>query len=508
MRRSPPSSTPAAPIPYVDYSATITVTNSAGTVVFTGAAASITQNGNAAQFTVNAPAITLPEEGTYQVVVSVSDSDGGGGGGGLITVSAASTAVIADAPLTTPPVGVTQNVNTGVVLGFGLSVGTFTDANLAAPTTDFTTTIDWGDGSPNSIGLVSNLGQPAGTFVVYGTHTYAKPGSYFVTTNVLDDGGSTTTLYATFNVTDLKVTGSTKSFTAVEGQNTGTFVLATFEDPNTLATLSDVKAELAIGGWGDGFPLGAGVQLTVQQIGVDPANFEPVFEVLGSHTYGEETPPGLPDTLTVIITTLGGAQTILTSPPGGGVTVLDAPLYGSAGTEITGVEGSSTGTVLLGTFTDANQAATVADYTTPPGSVVVNWGDGSAPQTLAAGNLAAIGTPNGVEWTINAAHTYTEEGTYSYTVTVTDDGGSSTIVSGSAIIADAALTAGPRDPLDAQHRHRATQLDGHRHLHRRQHLRHHRRLHGHHRLGRRLAPEHRGRRRHRHPRPVRRRGRP
>ncbi len=94
-------------------------------------------------------------------------------------------------------------------------------------------------------------------------------------------------------------------------------------------------------------------------------------------------------------------------------------LTGSAGNAITGVEGSSTGTVLLGTFVDANQAATVADYTTPPGSVVVNWGDGSAPQTLAASNLTPIGTPNGVVWTINAAHTYTEEGTYAYTVTVT-----------------------------------------------------------------------------------------
>ena len=44
-------------------------------------------------------------------------------------------------------------------------------------------------------------------------------------------------------------------------------------------------------------------------------------------------------------------------------------------------------------------------------------------------------------FSINAAHTYAEFGTYAYTVTVTDDGGSVTIISGSAIIADAALTA-------------------------------------------------------------------
>ena len=86
----------------------------------------------------------------------------------------------------------------------------------------------------------------------------------------------------------------------------------------------------------------------------------------------------------------------MTSPPGGGVTVLDARLTSSNGTTITGIEGSPTGTDLLGTFTDANQFATVADFTTGAGSVVVNWGDGSAPQTLAAADLTAIGSPDGV----------------------------------------------------------------------------------------------------------------
>ena len=106
------------------------------------------------------------------------------------------------------------------------------------------------------------------------------------------------------------------------------------------------------------------------QIGVDPANSDPIFEVLGSHTYGEETPAGLPDTLSVIVTTSGGTTTTLTSAPGGGVTVLDAPLTGSSGNTITGVEGNPTGTILLGTFVDANQAATVADYTTGIGTVI------------------------------------------------------------------------------------------------------------------------------------------
>src|SRR5262249_3578310 len=142
---------------------------------------------------------------------------------------------------------------------------------------------------------------------------------------------------------------------------------ATFTDPNTRATVADVQAQLAVGGWGDGTPMGAGVLLVVQQIGVTPLTDPltpgaPIFEVLGSHTYKEETPPGLPNTLSVIITTLDGANPVtLTSPPGGGVTVLDAVLSSSNGTELTGIEGNpATATApsavgpLLGTFSDSN----------------------------------------------------------------------------------------------------------------------------------------------------------
>ncbi len=387
---------------------------------------------NGVVWTINA-AHTYTEEGTYAYTVTVTDTDGA-------AAIVSGSATIADAALNAgTPTALTPN--TGIALPSTTIVATFIDANTFATTADYTASIGWGDGSPATTGVVVATATP-GVFDVEGGHTYANPGDFTTQVSVHDDGGSQVVVPGTSVVTDLPVTGSTKSFTTVEGQNTGPFVLATFADPNTLATVSDVQATLAVGGWGDGTPGAAGVQLVVQQTGVDPATGDPTFEILGSHTYAEETPPGLPDPLSVIVTTLGGATTTLTSPPGGGVTVLDASLTGSAGTAITGVEGKSTGTVLLGTFVDANQAATVADYTSGGGSVVVNWGDGSAPQTLPAGDLATIGTPEGVAWTINAAHTYAEEGTYAYTVTVTDDGGASTIVSGSAIIADAALTAG------------------------------------------------------------------
>jgi hypothetical protein len=437
--------------PIGDYTAQIVVVDPLGNTVVNVSAASITQQGTSAEFTVHAPALTLPEAGSYSVRVVVTDTDGSD----TVTAAGWSLAVIDDADLTAGP-SLTPSGFSGVALT-GVGVGTFTDANPTAGTGDFTATVFWGDGTAASAGTVTQPGGVGTAFDVAGSHVYAKPGTYTVTTNVVDDDGETTTLTATFTITDNPINGATENFTAVEGQSTGEFVLATYTDPNTLATVANENAVLAIGGWGDGTPTVAGVRLVVRQIGVTPLTSPtnpgaPIFQVLGSHVYAEETPPGLPDTLSVIITTLGGTTTTLTSPPGGGVTVHDARLTSSNGTEITGTEGIATPTLLLGTFTDANQGATNADFLPLPmpggngGSVVVNWGDGSAPETLTAAGITASGSPEGVIFSLTDTHTYAEAGTYAYTVTVTDDGGATTVISGSAIIADATLTASVTQP--------------------------------------------------------------
>jgi len=383
---------------------------------------------NGVVWTINA-AHTYTEEGTYAYTVTVTDFAGA-------TAFVAGSAIVADASLAagSPTVLI---LNTGVPTPGATVVGSFTDSNPFATTADFRTTIDWGDGSPTTTGIVVATATP-GVFDVEGGHTYATAGAFTTKITVVDDGGSQVIVPGTATVTDLAVIASPATYTAIEGLPTPLFVLCTFEDPNTLATLSSVNAALAIGGWGDGTPTVAGVNLVIRQIGVDPANTEPIFEVLGSHTYTET---GV-FTTNIIITTRGDAAGQTTHCTGT-VTVLDAGLIGSEGGEIAGVEGASTGSVLLGSFVDSNQGSTVADYTSGGGSVVVKWGDGSAPQTLPASDITSIGVPDGVTWNVNASHTYTEEGTYAYTVTVTNDDGAATTITGSAIIGDAALTAGP-----------------------------------------------------------------
>ncbi len=249
--------------------------------------------------------------------------------------------------------------------------------------------------------------------------------------NVTDVNGSAVTLTGTATVTDLPVSGAVRAFSATEGRSTGTIVLGTFTDPNPLATVADVTATLPIGGWGDGTPT-AVQTLAVQQIGATPAGT--IFEVLGAHTYADTGS----FTVNINVSTLDSGPTALTP---GTATVVDATLTGSTGITFKGIEGIATpATTLIGTFTDADPSATVADFTTGTGSVVVNWGDGSAPQTLTAANLTANNSVDNTVFSIDASHTYSDEGAYAVTIAVTDTDGATTIVSSTAIIADAALT--------------------------------------------------------------------
>ena len=119
-------------------------------------------------------------------------------------------ALVADAPLTASG----EAVRARVGVSFSGTVATFTDANPDADASEYTASVEWGDGT-SSVGTVSASGKG---FAVSASHTYAAAGTYTIAVSIGDAGGSkaTTTSTATVsgppivsNVSVLSVTETT-----------------------------------------------------------------------------------------------------------------------------------------------------------------------------------------------------------------------------------------------------------------------------------------------------------
>ncbi len=80
-------------------------------------------------------------------------------------------------------------------------VATFNDTDSTAVASDFTATINWGDGSNPTAGIITE--DASDLFHVPGSHTYATPGSFSITVTIKDVTNGT--LYATnaFNQTNV-----------------------------------------------------------------------------------------------------------------------------------------------------------------------------------------------------------------------------------------------------------------------------------------------------------------
>jgi PKD repeat protein len=131
---------------------------------------------------------TYVEEGTYSAALTISDSGA--------SVFFNDTATVADAPLNA---GIEVDFSTPPGVVFNGEVGSFEDSNPSGTVSDFSSPIiNWGDGSPTSSGTVT---ASSGVFLVSGSHDYLLPGSYSVTVQVSDDGGSHTSLVGSAEVT-------------------------------------------------------------------------------------------------------------------------------------------------------------------------------------------------------------------------------------------------------------------------------------------------------------------
>jgi hypothetical protein len=406
-----------------DFTATINWGNgasSSGTVVANGTSFIVT-----AVDPVSHNGYAFPEEGTYTFSVTVKDV-----GGAQFT--AFQTATVADAPLTATglTLGVAPNPIIYTYPEFSGEVASFTDADPNGMLSDYSATINWGDGkvTPGTITMSPTI---SGLFLVSGTHQFAQSSvPYQATITIKDVGGSTATALTSITVSDTLLTAG--SPTAITGTEAKAFTVqvGTFTDADPAAVPAQYSSTI---NWGDGTPTSSGV------IG-KLANG--TFTVTGSHTYAEESPPGDPYAITITITDIAGTAPGTTTDTAT-ATIADAPLT-SLGSPITGIEGIglSPSPITVATFTDADPNGTVSDYT-----AIINWGDGTA---TTVGTITQTGTsPNGSTFNVSGAHTYTEEGDYQTTVTITDAGGSQTVAVGNAVIADAPLSPAATQPTVA-----------------------------------------------------------
>jgi hypothetical protein len=146
---------------------------------------------------------TYKAPGNFTVLVTIQDLDPGNTRAIVGTALASSTATVADAPLTEVAVDALPRLPKGTPLS-SVTIGSFFDGNAFALPADFTATIDWGDGSPLTLGTLTQPNGPGTAFVVTGSHTYTVDRAlpYAITVTILDRAGRGLTTGTTAAVAD------------------------------------------------------------------------------------------------------------------------------------------------------------------------------------------------------------------------------------------------------------------------------------------------------------------
>ena len=381
---------------------------------------------------------TYLEPGTYNVSVTITDVDGNSITTAAVTVFVVFDATLTDATQQTTIIATEGNSTadpsfTTDLLGNQV-VAIFRDNNPIAPITDFQSTppmITWGDGSlatPGTVQLVSRNASFS-TWEVLGAHTYAEvTGSPFhISVTITDVDGSILitptagTHQVSVNVVDAPLFDATipQILSAVEGNDTGTQVVATFNDFNPSAPPNDFPDANLIINWGDGGPTSNGTIQFVSSNGIFST-----WEVLGHHVYME---PGQFN-VSVRITDVDGF--VLPTTSGTQFRVVDASLTDvTPGTTTNACANKPADIVnqVVATFQDANPFATTADFPSNLAHLAIDWGDGTTPSvglaTMVGGGFPLPFTT----FEVLGSHTYAHAGVFNVSVHIMDVDGATLI---------------------------------------------------------------------------------
>jgi PKD repeat protein len=365
------------------------------------------------------------EEGSYTITVTLAED---GSGTASFTITRSNALLVNDQQLTNlataaMPTGKLEGSAIGALTG----IASFSDPGGAEPVSDYTATINWGDGTSAAGTVVSTGGNHFR--VDAPDHTYAEEGTYTVNVTLRHDAlSAVTTPSHSITIADPPVVATGLAASAVEG-SAFTGALASFTDPGGAESGSGHYTVASID-WGDG-------SLLDTTSGAISGPADGVFTTSGTHTYAEEGSY----TVTVILDH-EGIRTMQTTT----ATVVDAILT-ALGTTIHLDQGTSfTGTVA--TFTDANPAGTVSDF-----SATITWEDGSS-------STGTISQNSDGSFTVTGSHLFAQAGNgQTITVGINDVGGASTSAQSTANVAESQTDVtppvitirSPTSPLDANY---------------------------------------------------------
>jgi uncharacterized repeat protein (TIGR01451 family) len=343
------------------------------------------------------------DEGTFIATATLTDDSPGTA---TATANPATTFTVTESDAFTPNA---QTLSATEGTAFNGQVASFTDTgNLENVSTDFTATINWGDGVTTAGVVGGGGGSP---YTVSGTHTYADEGTFTATATITDDspGSATSSALSTINVgeADSPINVIVHPPTATEGTAIPSGIIASFSTPYTGNGAGDFTASVS---WGDG----------VTDTGLTPVATGPgAYNVIdGPHTYIDEC------SCQVTVSVADDSPGTATGSGTASATIGEADTFTNTPSAITATEGTSfSGTV--GTFTTTYTGNVASDFT-----ATITWGD----STTTTGTI----TGGSGSFTVTGTHTYADSGAFITTVAINDDapGTASNGAAGSATVSD------------------------------------------------------------------------